>query len=93
MLNEEEFHIFLLYSLFNVDRYIDLLLILIDNILLKIDGMVYIKNNITEYLLTDQLIFCLVLYICNIKLKTYKLKTHSFILSAGWEIGETSLER
>ena len=28
-----------------------------DNMLIKIDGMVYIKNNITEYLETFELVF------------------------------------
>ena len=41
------------YSLFNVDSYIQFysyLVILIDNILIKTDGMVFVKNNITQYL-------------------------------------------
>ena len=44
-------------SLFNVDEKIQFLTILLDNILIKVDGMVYIKNKYTEYLLTYELIF------------------------------------
>ena len=39
-----------------IDIY-NFLVILTDNILIKIDGIVYIKNNITKYLCTVELIF------------------------------------
>ena len=40
---------FSIHYLTSIDIY-DFLVIFIDNIVIKIDGMVYTKNNITEYL-------------------------------------------
>ena len=47
---------FSIHYLTLIDIY-NFLVILTDNILIKIVGIVYIKNNITKYLLSEELIF------------------------------------
>lgn len=54
---KDKLFFFFFYWLFNVDELKQFLVNLIDNILTKINVMVYIKNNITECLITNGLFF------------------------------------